>query len=68
MKLEEFLRTKGTVRLTAADAKAEAKRMEQQELEIRVYNNYVNILDAIKVSDIFYAVKIVKLEVFYCTT
>ncbi|XP_026489050.2 coiled-coil domain-containing protein 63-like [Vanessa tameamea] len=48
MKLEEFLRTKGTVRLTAADAKAEAKKLEQQEQEIRVYNNYVNILDAIK--------------------
>ncbi|XP_049879655.1 coiled-coil domain-containing protein 63-like [Pectinophora gossypiella] len=48
MKLEEFLRTKGTVRLTAADAKAEAKRIEQQEEEMRAYNNYVNILDAIK--------------------
>ncbi|CAH0714012.1 unnamed protein product, partial [Brenthis ino] len=48
MKLEEFLRTKGTVRLTAADAKAEAKKLEQQEQEIRAYNNYVNILDAIK--------------------
>lgn len=49
MKLEEFLRTKGTVRLTAADVKAEAKKLEQQEQEIRAYNNYVNILDAIKV-------------------
>ncbi|CAH2094121.1 unnamed protein product [Euphydryas editha] len=48
MKLEEFLRTKGTVRLTAADVKAEAKKLEQQEQEIRAYNNYVNILDAIK--------------------
>ncbi|CAG4968111.1 unnamed protein product [Parnassius apollo] len=48
MKLEEFLRTKGTVRLTAADAKAEAKRLEQQEQDIRAYNNYVNVLDAIK--------------------
>ncbi|XP_068623840.1 coiled-coil domain-containing protein 63-like [Battus philenor] len=48
MKLEEFLRTKGTVRLTAADAKAEARRLEQQEQEIRTYNNYVNVLDAIK--------------------
>ncbi|XP_059053932.1 coiled-coil domain-containing protein 63-like [Achroia grisella] len=48
MKLEEFLRTKGTVRLTTADAKAEAKRLEQQEEEMRVYNNYVNILEAIK--------------------
>ncbi|XP_004922782.1 coiled-coil domain-containing protein 63-like [Bombyx mandarina] len=48
MKLEEFLRTKGTVRLTAADAKAEAKRLEQQEEEMRTYNNYINILDAIK--------------------
>ncbi|XP_052752015.1 outer dynein arm-docking complex subunit 1-like [Galleria mellonella] len=48
MKLEEFLRTKGTVRLTTADAKAEAKRLEQQEEEMRIYNNYVNILDAIK--------------------
>ncbi|XP_063389032.1 coiled-coil domain-containing protein 63-like [Cydia fagiglandana] len=48
MKLEEFLRTKGTVRLTAADAKAEAKRLEQQEEEMRTYNNYVNILDAIR--------------------
>ncbi|KAJ0172901.1 hypothetical protein K1T71_011077 [Dendrolimus kikuchii] len=48
MKLEEFLRTKGTVRLTAADAKAEAKKLEQQEQEMRTYNNYVNILDAIK--------------------
>ncbi|KAI5631382.1 coiled-coil domain-containing protein 63 [Phthorimaea operculella] len=48
LKLEEFLRTKGTVRLTAADAKAEAKRLEQQEEEMRAYNNYVNILDAIK--------------------
>ncbi|XP_052739084.1 coiled-coil domain-containing protein 63-like [Bicyclus anynana] len=48
MKLEEFLRTKGTVRLTAADAKAEAKRLEQQEQEIRAYNNYINILDAIR--------------------
>ncbi|KAG6457864.1 coiled-coil domain-containing protein 63 [Manduca sexta] len=48
MKLEEFLRTKGTVRLTAADAKAEAKRLEQQEEEMRAYNNYANILDAIK--------------------
>lgn len=49
MKLEEFLRTKGTVRLTAADAKAEAKKLEQQEEEMRAYNNYVNILDAIRV-------------------
>lgn len=49
MKLEEFLRTKGTVRLTAADAKAEAKKLEQQEEEMRTYNNYVNILEAIKV-------------------
>lgn len=49
MKLEEFLRTKGTVRLTAADAKAEAKRLEQQEEEMRAYNNFVNILDAIRV-------------------
>ncbi|KOB62799.1 putative nuclear lamin L1 alpha, partial [Operophtera brumata] len=48
LKLEEFLRTKGTVRLTAADAKAEAKRLEQQEAEMRAYNNYVNILDAIR--------------------
>ncbi|KAM3959522.1 coiled-coil domain-containing protein 63 [Aphomia sociella] len=48
MKLEEFLRTKGTVRLTTADAKAEAKRLEQQEEEIRAYNNYINILEAIK--------------------
>uniref|UniRef100_A0A2H1W5G8 SFRICE_004761 n=1 Tax=Spodoptera frugiperda TaxID=7108 RepID=A0A2H1W5G8_SPOFR len=48
MKLEEFLRTKGTVRLTAADAKAEAKKLEQQEEEMRIYNNYVNILDALK--------------------
>ncbi|KAI8442475.1 hypothetical protein MSG28_005971 [Choristoneura fumiferana] len=48
LKLEEFLRTKGTVRLTAADAKAEAKRLEQQEEELRTYNNYVNILDAIR--------------------
>ncbi|CAB3219928.1 unnamed protein product [Arctia plantaginis] len=48
MKLEEFLRTKGTVRLTAADAKAEAKKLEQQEEEMRAYNNYVNILDAIR--------------------
>ncbi|CAH2266285.1 jg17832 [Pararge aegeria aegeria] len=48
MKLEEFLRTKGTVRLTAADAKAEAKKQEQQEQEIRAYNNYINILDAIR--------------------
>ncbi|RVE45535.1 hypothetical protein evm_009800 [Chilo suppressalis] len=48
MKLEEFLRTKGTVRLTAADAKAEAKRLEQQEEEMRAYNNYVTILEAIK--------------------
>ncbi|KAJ2942983.1 hypothetical protein O0L34_g15174 [Tuta absoluta] len=48
LKLEEFLRTKGTVRLTAADAKAEAKRLELQEEEMRAYNNYVNILDAIK--------------------
>ncbi|KAJ8711490.1 hypothetical protein PYW07_008732 [Mythimna separata] len=48
LKLEEFLRTKGTVRLTAADAKAEAKKLEQQEEEMRIYNNYVNILDAIK--------------------
>ncbi|XP_041972215.1 coiled-coil domain-containing protein 63-like [Aricia agestis] len=48
LKLEEFLRTKGTVRFTAADAKAEAKKLEQQEEEIRTYNNYVNILDAIK--------------------
>ncbi|XP_013188299.2 outer dynein arm-docking complex subunit 1 [Amyelois transitella] len=48
LKLEEFLRTKGTVRLTAADAKAEAKRLEQQEAELRAYNNYVNILEAIK--------------------
>ncbi|XP_053617501.1 coiled-coil domain-containing protein 63-like [Plodia interpunctella] len=48
LKLEEFLRTKGTVRLTAADAKAEAKRLEQQEAELRTYNNYVNILEAIK--------------------
>ncbi|KOB76376.1 putative nuclear lamin L1 alpha [Operophtera brumata] len=40
LKLEEFLRTKGTVRLTAADAKAEAKRLEQQEAEMRAYNNY----------------------------
>lgn len=54
MKLEEFLRTKGTVRLTAADAKAEAKRLEQQEEEMRAYNNYVNILDAIRVSILFY--------------
>ncbi|XP_063833363.1 uncharacterized protein LOC135082496 [Ostrinia nubilalis] len=48
LKLEEFLRTKGTVRLTAADAKAEAKRLEQQEEEMRAYNNYVNVLDAIR--------------------
>ncbi|XP_047033047.1 coiled-coil domain-containing protein 63-like [Helicoverpa zea] len=48
MKLEEFLRTKGTVRLTAADAKAEAKKLEQQEEEMRIYNNYVNILEALK--------------------
>ncbi|XP_061382539.1 coiled-coil domain-containing protein 63-like [Danaus plexippus] len=48
LKLEEFLRTKGTVRLTAADAREEARRIERQENEIRVYNNYVNILDAIK--------------------
>ncbi|CAG9791649.1 unnamed protein product [Diatraea saccharalis] len=48
MKLEEFLRTKGTVRLTAADAKAEAKRLEQQEEELRAYNNHVTILEAIK--------------------
>ncbi|XP_026740746.1 LOW QUALITY PROTEIN: coiled-coil domain-containing protein 63-like [Trichoplusia ni] len=48
LKLEEFLRTKGTVRLTAADAKAEAKKLEQQEEEMRIYNNYVNILDAIR--------------------
>ncbi|KAG7303665.1 hypothetical protein JYU34_012215, partial [Plutella xylostella] len=48
MKLEEFLRTKGTVRLTAADAKAEAKRLERQEEEMRTYNNYVNILEAVK--------------------
>ncbi|XP_072934764.1 coiled-coil domain-containing protein 63-like [Epargyreus clarus] len=48
MKLEQFLRTKGTVRLTAADARAEAKRLELQEMEIRTYNNYVNILDAIR--------------------
>lgn len=51
MKLEEFLRTKGTVRLTAADAKAEAKKLEQQEEEMRIYNNYVNILDALKVRE-----------------
>ncbi|KAL0818069.1 hypothetical protein ABMA28_008605 [Loxostege sticticalis] len=48
MKLEEFLRTKGTVRLTAADAKAEAKRLEQQEAEARAYNHYVSVLDAIR--------------------
>ncbi|CAK1542813.1 unnamed protein product [Leptosia nina] len=48
LKLEEFLRTKGTVRLTAADAKAEAKKLEQQEMEMRTYNNYVNILDTLK--------------------
>ncbi|KAL4708906.1 hypothetical protein ACJJTC_010951 [Scirpophaga incertulas] len=48
LKLEDFLRTKGTLRLTAADAKAEAKRLEQHEEELRVYNNYVSILDAIK--------------------
>ncbi|XP_026314617.1 coiled-coil domain-containing protein 63 [Hyposmocoma kahamanoa] len=48
LKLEDFLRTKGTVRLTAADAKAEAKRLEQQEEDMRAYNNYVNILDAIR--------------------
>jgi hypothetical protein len=50
LKLEEFLRTKGTVRLTAADAKAETKRLEQQEEEMRTYNNYVSILDSIRVS------------------
>ncbi|VVC97063.1 unnamed protein product [Leptidea sinapis] len=48
MKLEEFLRTKGTVRLTAADARAEARKLEQQEDEMRTYTNYVNILDAVK--------------------
>lgn len=49
MKLEEFLRTKGTVRLTAADARAEARRMQLQEQEMRVYNRHANVLEAIKV-------------------
>ncbi|XP_047525738.1 coiled-coil domain-containing protein 63-like [Pieris napi] len=47
-KLEEFLRTKGTVRLTAADAKAEAKRLERREMETRTRDNYVDILDALE--------------------
>ncbi|XP_013167354.1 PREDICTED: outer dynein arm protein 1-like [Papilio xuthus] len=48
VKLEQFLRTKGTVRLTAADARAEARRQHRSELEAHAYNNHLNILDAIK--------------------
>ncbi|XP_014361222.2 coiled-coil domain-containing protein 63 [Papilio machaon] len=48
VKLEQFLRTKGTVRLTAADARAEARRQHRHELEAHAYNNHINILDAIK--------------------
>ncbi|CAH2051713.1 unnamed protein product, partial [Iphiclides podalirius] len=48
MKLEEFLRTKGTVRLTAADARAEARRLQQQEQEMRSYSRHANVLEAIK--------------------
>ncbi|XP_013145892.1 PREDICTED: coiled-coil domain-containing protein 63 [Papilio polytes] len=48
VKLEQFLRTKGTVRLTAADARAEARRQHKHELEAHAYNNHLNVLDAIK--------------------